>query len=48
MQQGRPTNLSEASREARKCQLREQIRILEQQLDNAKRDLRQLEKSESL
>ena len=30
------------------AQLKEQIRILEQQLDNAKKDLRQLQKSESL
>lgn len=30
------------------AQLKAQIKVLEQQLDNAKRDLKQLEKSESL
>ena len=44
MQQGRPTQLTDAVKEIRINQLKEQIRILEEQLDNAKRDLRLLEK----
>lgn len=48
MQQGKPTQLSTLSKEVRIQQLKIQIKTLEEQLDNAKRDLRQLEKSESL
>jgi len=48
MQQGQPTQLSKSLKETRIQQLRIQIKMLEEQLDNAKRDLRQLEKSESL
>lgn len=48
MQQGKPTPLSALSKEIRIQQLKIQIKALEEQLDNAKRDLRRLEKSESL
>jgi len=48
MQQGRPTQLSNSSKELRIQQLKLQIKVLEEQLDNAKKDLRRLEKSESL
>ena len=44
MQQGRPTILTATSKEIRIRQLKEQIRILEEQLDNAKRDLKLLQK----
>lgn len=44
MQSGRPSNLTSYAKELRKNQLKEQIRILEQQLNNARRDLKLLEK----
>ena len=44
MQQGRPTVLSGISKEMRRRQLKEQIKLLEIQLDNAKNDLKRLEK----
>lgn len=47
MQQGKPTTLSDKSRENRKNQLRIQIAILEEQLASAKRDLRQLERGDN-
>ena len=45
MQAGRPSQLTAYAKEIRIAQLKEQIKILEQQLDNAKRDLKRLEKS---
>lgn len=45
MQSGRPSQLTDYAKDLRIAQIKEQIRILEQQLDNAKRDLRQLERS---
>jgi len=44
MQAGRPSNLTSYAKELRENQLKEQIRILEQQLNNARRDLKLLEK----
>lgn len=44
MQQGRPTHLTDNMKEIRINQLKEQIKILEEQLDNAKRDLKALQK----
>lgn len=45
MQSGRPSQLADYTKSMRIAQLKEQIKILEQQLDNAKRDLRMLQKS---
>lgn len=45
MQSGRPSQLTDYTKSMRIAQLKEQIKILEQQLDNAKRDLRMLQKS---
>lgn len=45
MQQGMPTYLSDNSRENRINQLKIQIKMLEQQLETSRRDLRDLEKS---
>lgn len=45
MQSGRPSQLSSYAKDLRIAQLKEQIKILEQQLANAKRDLKILEKS---
>ena len=44
MQQGRPTQLSVISKEMRIRQTMEQIKTLEIQLDNAKRDLKRLQR----
>lgn len=44
MQSGRPSQLTSYAKDMRIAQLKEQIRILEQQLDNAKKDLRRLQK----
>lgn len=44
MQQGRPTQLTSDARALRIVQLKEQIRLLEAQLENAKRDLKLLQK----
>lgn len=45
MSQTRPTQLTTPSKETRIQQLQEQIRILEMQLENAKKDLKKLEKT---
>lgn len=46
MQRGSPTKLTSDYKEIRIRQLQEQIKILEAQLDNARRDLRLLQKDQ--
>ena len=46
MQQGMPTRLTTISKELRIKQLKDQIKILEAQLETSKRDLKILEKSQ--
>ena len=46
MQQGVPTTLSSKSKENRINQLKIQIKVLEEQLESAKRDLKNLQKEE--